>query len=647
MRRCAEEGLDVRPLPVSAAFHTRYVAHAVDRFAEALASTPVHEPTSPVYPNTTGASYGADPAANAAVLARQLLEPVEFVGAVRAAHEAGATVFVEFGPKQVLTRLVRQILPDADVIAIPTDAGPLGDSDVTLKAAAVQLAVLGVPLTGINRFQAEPLATVPSKGPTVTLSAPEYTPPARRDAHAATLADDYQILGAAVPAQAAVAAVPAPFAVAATPGATANGATAPPGVPGEGAVNGASAHSVAPNGAVINLAATHGVATNGAATNGAATNGAATNGAATNGAATNGVPVTGPSTNGATSVGAVPHGAAALGTTSAGPVPNGSGTGGAVGQHLAQAGQSSAFGLGFDAAADVLAQQVNLHGVYLTGQLDVASRLVDALHEYQRGGREDARFADAIAMVANQSAVIGQTHTQANEVLAHLAALELAVDPTGLAGARASVPSVPTLALSSGPAAPRSLTASVAAPPAPPAAAPVAAPPAPAPVAPPVPVAPVVPVVPLVPRQPAGPVPARVTAPAAAPAKPATAGLDRGAVRAALVEVVAEKTGYAPDMIDTGMDLEADLGVDSIKRVQVLGALRERFPQAPTVGPEQLAELRTLDQITEYVTAALPAAPLAAPATAAGQAAGGLDRGAVRAALVEVVAEKTGYAPDM
>ncbi|WP_207770111.1 acyl carrier protein, partial [Frankia canadensis] len=115
-------------------------------------------------------------------------------------------------------------------------------------------------------------------------------------------------------------------------------------------------------------------------------------------------------------------------------------------------------------------------------------------------------------------------------------------------------------------------------------------------------------------------------------------------------------------MIDTGMDLEADLGVDSIKRVQVLGALRERFPQAPTVGPEQLAELRTLDQITEYVAASLPATPdaastAAATATSAGTATpapaapvagaptspatGGvaLDRDAVRSALVDVVAE--------
>ena len=70
-----------------------------------------------------------------------------------------------------------------------------------------------------------------------------------------------------------------------------------------------------------------------------------------------------------------------------------------------------------------------------------------------------------------------------------------------------------------------------------------------------------------------------------------------------LVEVVADKTGYPAGMVDPGLDLEADLGVDSIKRVQVLGAVQERYPQLPAVGPESLAELRTLDQIVARLAA--------------------------------------------
>ncbi|SNQ45673.1 Putative multi-domain beta-ketoacyl synthase (fragment) [Frankia canadensis] len=442
VRRCADEGLDARTLPVSAAFHTRYVAHAVDRFAAALASTPVAEPSAPVYPNTDGASYGADPAPNAAVLARQLLEPVEFVAAVRAAHAAGATVFVEFGPKQVLTRLVRQILPDAGVVAIATDAGPLGDSDVTLKAAAVQLAVLGVPLADINRYQAEPPAAVTTKGPTVTLSAPEYTPPTRRDAYAAALTSDYRLSVAAIPVQApaANAAAPAvtPSTTADTAATVARAVTTPP----PAATAPAVASSVAAGAA--DLVGASGVHTNGAHTNGVHTGGAHANGAGALGAPTNGASVTGQTVtsaevNGATTIGALAHG----GVDDAHPYGAPVGVGGAIPAVSPD---------------DVLAQQVNLHAVYLTGQLDVASRLVDALHEYQRGGREDPRFADAIATVANQSVVIGQTHAQANDVLAQLAELELAtLDPTapGAVGRRVLRPPARRGAGSPRPGAPR------------------------------------------------------------------------------------------------------------------------------------------------------------------------------------------------
>ncbi|WP_285899929.1 beta-ketoacyl synthase N-terminal-like domain-containing protein, partial [Frankia sp. R82] len=406
VRRCAEDGLDVRPLPVSAAFHTRYVAHAVDRFAAALAATPVTEPKAPVYPNTDGASYGPDPAANAAVLARQLLEPVEFVGAVRAAHAAGATVFVEFGPKQVLTRLVRQILPDADVVAIPTDAGPLGDSDVALKAAAVQLAVLGAPLTGLNRYQADVPEVAVSKGPTITLSAPEYTPPARRDAYATALASEYTIIGAAVQT--------APTPVLATVGAAAL------------TTNGAVPNGATPNGAVPN-----GTVPNGATPNGATPNGFAANGSAAHGATPNGHETAGRTPNGLVAGGGSAHGASVDHAARNGGSVNGAGqfqTGSPVpaGATVTVPTGASAEPAGSAGPADVLAQQVSLHSVYLSGQLDVASRLVDALHDYQRTGRDDPRFTDAITSVAHQSVAIGQAHAQANDVLAHLAELELA-----------------------------------------------------------------------------------------------------------------------------------------------------------------------------------------------------------------------------
>ena len=51
-----------------------------------------------------------------------------------------------------------------------------------------------------------------------------------------------------------------------------------------------------------------------------------------------------------------------------------------------------------------------------------------------------------------------------------------------------------------------------------------------------------------------------------------------------MLEVVAEKTGYPVEMLGLEMDLEADLGVDSIKRVEILSAMRGREPGLPEVG---------------------------------------------------------------
>ena len=60
---------------------------------------------------------------------------------------------------------------------------------------------------------------------------------------------------------------------------------------------------------------------------------------------------------------------------------------------------------------------------------------------------------------------------------------------------------------------------------------------------------------------------------------------------------MSEKTGYPVDMLELGMDMEADLGIDSIKRVEILGAMQEQYPELPSIGADELVELRTLEQI--------------------------------------------------
>ena len=54
-----------------------------------------------------------------------------------------------------------------------------------------------------------------------------------------------------------------------------------------------------------------------------------------------------------------------------------------------------------------------------------------------------------------------------------------------------------------------------------------------------------------------------------------------------ILALVAEKTGYPSDMLDLDLDLEADLGVDTVKQAEIFAAIREivrhrarREPQA-------------------------------------------------------------------
>ncbi|MCS6899174.1 MAG: SDR family oxidoreductase [Polyangiaceae bacterium] len=85
-----------------------------------------------------------------------------------------------------------------------------------------------------------------------------------------------------------------------------------------------------------------------------------------------------------------------------------------------------------------------------------------------------------------------------------------------------------------------------------------------------------------------------------------------------LLKIVAEKTGYPADMLTMEMALEADLGIDSIKRVEILSALQERVPGLPTVQARDMASLKTLGQIVAKMEGTAVPFDRAQPAAATG-----------------------------
>jgi malonyl CoA-acyl carrier protein transacylase len=138
---------------------------------------------------------------------------------------------------------------------------------------------------------------------------------------------------------------------------------------------------------------------------------------------------------------------------------------------------------------------------------------------------------------------------------------------------------------------------------------------------------------------------AEATAPAPAPVASPVVAVGASPERL-LIEIVADKTGYPIEMLNPAMSLEGDLGVDSIKRVEILSALKDRLPSLPTIKPADVAHLRTIGEVAKHLVTLIPGASVetTAPAPAPGPSAPVRDLAPV---VLDVIAEKTGYPVEM
>ncbi|UFS70031.1 SDR family oxidoreductase [Geomonas sp. RF6] len=457
-------GVTCKKLPVSAAFHSLLVADAAAPFLVALEKIAFQPAKVPVYANTTAALYPSEPGAAKALLAAQLAKPVQFVAQIEAMYAAGVRTFLEVGPGARLTGLVQSILGKRPHLALAVDASAGRRAGIADLARTIgQLAAHGYTVK-LSRWDAGFVAPETGKKPllTIPLSGANYVKPrAKREPVHPT------VHAPAAPAAQAAVSAPAP----AAPVATVAAAPAPSPVP--------QAQYVA-----------------------------------------------------------APAAPALQATREA--------------LSLLQKMQE---------------ETARLHRLFLEGQ-ETAARNFQALLEQQQ------RFAIPSAQIS--SAVTYQAAPAPTVVAAPAVPVSLSVAP-------------------------------------PPSAPPVQAPPVAA-----------------------APAPAPLAAPPAASDQTVKV----------LLEVVSEKTGYPIEMLELDMGMDADLGIDSIKRVEILSALHERLPGAPVIGPEHLGALNTLGEIAAHLSAGAPAAAAVSQAASAAPAPA-VDNGAVTEALLSVVSEKTGYPSEM
>ena len=481
--------LTCKELPVAAAFHSPLVADAAAPFLEALEQIELNQSRIPVYANTTAGTYPEDQAQAKALLANQLAKPVEFVAEIEAMYAAGVTSFVEVGPGNRLTGLVQAILGERPHLAVALDASAGKRSGVAdLARTLAQLAVLGhgVRLAAWDEGHRpaaptgkKPLMTIPLCGANYMKPKQKRAPVLRTLAPAAAAAPLQQVNQAPQTAAAAAASVAPPVTVQPVQQARTAAASAP-----------SASHA-------------------------------------------------------------------------------------ALGESLRLTRDSMAI------LQKMQEDTAQLHRRFLEGQ-ESATRTFQTLLEQQHQLIMGAATAPLYAATAGESV--------------RPAAASVTVAP--IAPVAATIPAPVARAIA--PAAVQRVE--------------VAA-------------------------------PAPSVNLAALTLKPSS---DR--ITETLLAVVSEKTGYPIEMLELDMGMDSDLGIDSIKRVEILSTLQDRLPGTPAIGPEHLGTLRTLGEIAAHllagaaIDAAVAAPAAAAPATASASQASGSH---ITETLLAVVSEKTGYPVEM
>ncbi|WEK70392.1 MAG: SDR family NAD(P)-dependent oxidoreductase [Candidatus Chryseobacterium colombiense] len=130
-------------------------------------------------------------------------------------------------------------------------------------------------------------------------------------------------------------------------------------------------------------------------------------------------------------------------------------------------------------------------------------------------------------------------------------------------------------------------------------------------------------------------------------------------IKTLLLQVVSDKTGYPHEMLGMEMDLEADLSIDSIKRVEIIGTLKAELGSfsSNTANEdtimEQLAGIKTLNGLvswlTEYSGASNTTEKVEIVETQAStlQNKVGFSLEELQTAILNIVSDKTGYPKEM
>ncbi|HIK04316.1 MAG TPA: acyltransferase domain-containing protein [Trichormus sp. M33_DOE_039] len=591
------QGYAAIPLPVSAAFHTSLIAFAQKSFAIATKSVTFNEPKLPVFTNVTGKQYPKEPQAIQKILETHLANSVLFKQEIENIYAAGGYCFVEFGPKRILTNLVKEILGDRPHVTVALNPSAQKNSDRSLREAVVQMRVLGMQLKNIDPYQTQPTLppTDKKKGLSITLRGINYVSEKTKNAFVQALNDGHKVSLPAAPT----------VNVAATP------------VVEIPAISASQPQPETPAMSATMTTVTPAMSAPVKATNG---NGRAAK-IANNSTITTEVK---PQMNSAI---LAPQLAEEKKMQTPEKLENFQRLLESLEYLMTQFQHNQAENLQvhgtylnhqmeYTKAFFQLMQQQNalfanaktsqeaaqlklvvmeslerslmqfhsqqgetlrIHEQYLQEQVAYAKNFFDLIQQQYSmvlaSGVTAPATAAPVSEVSNEKAV---TETPVPEVSSPIPAftIDTPVVETSVAKVESQPVAQPEFTITDAPVAPAAWQMQ----PEPVVETPVVAP---------TPLAQVI----------APPVKEVEVAPVAAPA------LNLAELGNNLLTIISDKTGYPVEMLELEMDMEADLGIDSIKRVEILGGLQEVYPDLPKPNLEELAEKRTIGQIIEFLQA--------------------------------------------
>lgn len=144
--RATEQGLRLRRLRVSHAFHSPLMTPMLARFRAVVEELDLREPSIPVVAGRTGAPAGPGVLTDPGYWVGHVRDTVRFADAVRALLDAGVTTFVEVGPDSTLTTLAQTTQrARGDSAGAPEFVATARRNRDEVESFADALARLGVP----------------------------------------------------------------------------------------------------------------------------------------------------------------------------------------------------------------------------------------------------------------------------------------------------------------------------------------------------------------------------------------------------------------------------------------------------------------------------------------------------------------------